>query len=167
MRFYKALWTAVTAISIFALTSCGQSLNAAETFLCEAVSISWDEPTYSEIEDYEFLLETYGRGRLGDNSETTKTLKMNSEMADVLAVKVDGDDSSDKELVSLADDFKWQTKWAYDKGKMFEIILMINGKPIKPHIQAMYDEAIKNQQDADETRLLLIDRCKNLGYSEG
>ena len=96
----KRLIAIISALALsLTLVGCSSGISATEKFVCDVLFESWPKIDLSEANNFTFLYESSGVSRLGDNSESSRRLSQNSQMAMALREQLSEDD--DKKLSEL------------------------------------------------------------------
>jgi hypothetical protein len=155
----------LTLTALF-LSGCSSGVTSNEEFVCKTIFESWDSVDLFETKSYNFLYSSTGVSQLGDNSESSRLLGINSLMASVIREKLTEKD--DEHLRDLARSHSiYQTNASsYGKNLMRNLIFLAKEeKSLRDFELNLMKKSFEKQIKAGTIRIQMRSRCIELGFS--
>jgi hypothetical protein len=159
MRFIMLMLTALF------LSACSSSVSSNELFVCKTVFERWDSVDLFETKSYNYLYSSTGVSQLGDNSESSRLLGVNSTMASAIREKLTEKD--DEPLLNLATSHYLYLRDASNYGKdlMRNLIFLAKGDmQLRDFEFNLMKKSLEKQIDAGNIRIQMRNRCTELGF---
>ena len=166
MKRIIAIFFAITLSPI--LAGCSSGPTTTEKFVCDVLFESWPKIDLFEANNFNALYESAGVSRLGDNSESSRLLSQNSQMAMALREQIsEEDDEKLKELVRLH-----QLKWtqASNDGLLLMRSVIGSAKEGRSSLNNLQTNLMVRSStamvDAGNLGIQIRTRCIELGYAK-
>ena len=156
----------VLSLTAIFLSGCSSGLSSTEEFACKTVFQTWNSVDLFEAKTYNSLYSSTGVSRLGDNSESSRLLELNSSMAS--AIREQLTDKDDEKLRELARSHSiYQTSASsYGKDLMRNLLFLARDeKPLRDFELNMMTKSFEKQIEAGTVRISMRSRCTELGFS--
>jgi hypothetical protein len=148
------------------LSACSSGVSSNESFVCKTVFEPWNSIDLFESKNYRYLYSSTGVSQLGDNSESSRLLELNSIMASAIRERLTEND--DEQLQNLATSHYFYQRDASNYGKDLMrnlIYLAKEDMEFRDFEFNLMKKSFVKQMSAGNTRTQMRSRCIELGFS--
>ena len=148
------------------LSGCSSGVSASEEFVCKVIFESWDSVDLFETKSYNFLYRSTGVSQLGDNSESSRLLGMNSLMASAIREKLTEKDDERMQDLARRHYLYQRDASSYGKSLMRNLIFLAKEeKSLRDFELNLMKKSLEKQIEAGTIRIQMRSRCIELGFS--
>lgn len=155
----------LTLTALF-LSGCSSGVTSNEEFVCKTVFESWDSVDLFETKSYNFLYSSTGVSQLGDNSESSRLLGLNSLMASAIREKLTEKDDERLQDLAMSHYIYQRDASKYGKDLLRNLIFLAKEeKPLRDFELNLMEKSLEKQIKAGTIRIQMRSRCIELGFS--
>lgn len=160
IRFLTLMFTALI------LSACSSGVSSNESFVCKTVFERWDSIDLFESKSYKYLYSSTGVSQLGDNSESSRLLELNSLMASAIREKLTEKDDEQLQNLATSHYFNQRDASNYGKDLMRNLIYLAKeDMEFRDFEFNLMKKSFVKQMSAGNIRTEMRSRCIELGFS--